>query len=333
MSDDLRETIAAAMAGDDAPAPSPAPEPTPEANDAPAPEAETGPARDEAGRFAPKSNEPTTEAPQEPETPGAEPIRPPASWSAQAKSDFATLPPHIQQEVIKRERDIEKGLGKRASELKRWEPLDQVIAPHRERWQSHGVDEATAIGQLIAADAYLRRDAASAIRDLAQAYGLDIRTLAQQPSGQPDPLQPLFGRIQTLEQQLAAQAETARQAEQAQVSKAIEAFKKDATYFEEVKDAMAVLIQNGMANGDTYEARLKDAYDRATWANPDIRALIQKDQSRAQQDLVAEREKAAKAKAAGGSLNGSSNGAAVDGPAPTLRDEIRRSMNQAAGRA
>jgi len=305
---------------------------------------DTGPARDEAGKFAPKEPKEEPEAPvetaeqapqgEQPEDGEEAPRKPPASWSPQAKADFAQLAPHIQDEVLKRERDMDKGLQSRASELKRYEPIEQVIAPHRERWSAHGVDEATAIGQLLNADAYLRQNPLAAIQDLAQAYGVDLRQYAQGNLPQQQPaLQPVLQRMQQLEAQLQAQSESAAQAQRDTVNKTIETFKAsaEAIYFADVEDDMTALIAAGRVKGDTLDEKLKNAYEMATWARPDIRKLIQADQSKPKQATQAERQRTEAAKKAGGSITGSTLGAPKqDLPDESLHDTIRRAMGDRA---
>ncbi|WP_206165700.1 hypothetical protein, partial [Citrobacter braakii] len=39
--------------------------------------------------------------------------------------------------------------------MKKYEPLEAAIAPYRQKWQVSGVDEATAIKQLLAASDWL----------------------------------------------------------------------------------------------------------------------------------------------------------------------------------
>jgi hypothetical protein len=290
-----------------------------------------GPARDEGGKFAKRPDEAAEEPSETTETVEEEPVRkPPASWSPQAKADFLTLPPHIQDEVLKRERDVEKGFETKASEIKRWSPVDAVIAPHRDRWTAHGVSEDQAIGRLLAADTYLRENPLAAIQELAQNYGVDLRMFAQGGLPQQQPaLQPVMQRMQQLEAQLQARDEAAAQAQRSDVEKTIKAFSSsaEATYFADVEDDMTALIAAGRVQGDTMDEKLKNAYEMATWARPDIRKLIQADQSKPKQETAEQRQRTANAKKASGSITGSTNGAAVLAPPDeSLQDTIRRAM-------
>ncbi len=140
--DDLRADLNAAFDAAEASTPDPAPS-TPEvapegASQPPAPSEAAQPsppepgetaqearARDEKGRFAPKGPEapaPAIGAPAKPQapaevapTPPVESIKPPQSWKPGIREKFAALPPEVQQEVIRREREVEQPSASRPS--------------------------------------------------------------------------------------------------------------------------------------------------------------------------------------------------------------------------
>lgn len=346
----LRDELAAALTADAAsqdagtleatPAPAPAAAPA-----TPAPEGETPAqaadrARDEAGRFA-KQATPVT-PPPDPKTPSgaAEPaatqtITPPPSWSATAKADWGKLPPHIQQEVLKREGDIQNGKAQWDQKAERFNALDQVLAPRSERFRLAGVSEAQAVQQLFAAADLLERNGRDGIIYLARQYGVDLRQFAQggqapaQQQAHPA-LQQLYGEINTLKGALAQQQQTASQADQTRLAQTIDQFRADPknVYFENVRTAMGHLIRGNPG------LTLQEAYDQATWANPEIRPLLlrsQQDASAAEVQAAA-RAKAIAARQASGSVVGSptpGSSAANGGAANTLREELVRAFADA----
>lgn len=292
-------------------------------------EASEGPKRGTDGKFVAKTEETEQVQPEQPEakeTP-QESIRPPASWSAAAKSKFAALDPDVQKEVLRREQEVDKGFRERAEQLKRYEPLEQVIAPHRQKWAVAGVDEATAIKQLLAASEWLERDPAQAIAYLAKQYGLgsaqptEGQVQAPQPAGNSQQESALLQRIAQLEQSV-------QQATQAPLVSQIEAFKNDPAnlYFENVRDDMAVLLSSGKAND------LKEAYEMACWMRPDIRPFLQTVQAPAP---VVDRQKTERAKAAGVSVTGAPSTApiAASNGSGSIEDDIRAAFGELQGRA
>jgi hypothetical protein len=307
---------------------------------APEAPAETkAPTRAADGKFA-KAAEAEQTPPLEPNAPAAaEPletgtIRPPASWSATAKADFASLAPHIQQEVLKREGEIEGGKAQWDQKAARFNRLDAVLGPRQERFQLQGIDEVQAVQSLLAAQDYLDRDAPAALQYLAKQYGVDLSRLAPNAQQQPQQaqlppvVQQMAQKIATLEQTLSQQQSVAHQQAASETQSQIDAFAADPAnlYFANVRGQMAVLSQAEPTLG------LKDLYDRAVWANPEIRPLLLRDQ---QQKATAELEQQTKARAeaarrAGGSITGSpspGSGPAGAGPASSLRGELERQFS------
>lgn len=329
----IRDTLTSAFSSDAA-----APEPA-----TPAPEPTDTTARDDKGRFAPKAegvqavatiptpDQPVTPTPEAPQ----EPIRPPASWSAQAKADFAALAPHIQQEVLKRERDMDRGLEERANQLKKYEPLEQVIAPLRDRLAMNGQTPETYFSALAAADEALQGpNKLQALAQVAQMYGIDLRQFSQpgQPGQQPQQAQlpPEFGalmqEVQQLRQTVTQQQTAAQDASDAQLQAEIDAFSNANMYFENVRPMVAAILRAQP------ELDLKSAYDRACWADDSIRPHIMQERAaqEAEQARQAASAKVAAARGAGVSIAGSPvPGASAPNGAPTLsiRDNLAQAMN------
>jgi hypothetical protein len=299
-------------------------------------------ARDEAGRFTKPQEQAKTALEAKPQAAAGpvegQTISPPASWSAAAKADFKALAPHIQQEVLKRERDIEQGKAQWDQKGERLNRLDAVLGPRRERFQLAGLDEVQAITALLAAQDILDKDPYGGIATLAQRYGVDLRRLVQGvPQGQAAPqaqpmapeYQQLASQVQTLQNELARRSQDeARQTAQQYVSE-VDAFRSDPKnqYFENVKDDMVALLQSNRAAG------LQDAYEKALWANPETRSIV----ARAQQEEQAAAARAAataraqQARYAGGSINGSpqpGSSPANAGPASSIRDELARAFSE-----
>jgi hypothetical protein len=258
-----------------------------------------------------------TEAPQES-------IRVPAGWSPAAKAKFGGLDPDIQKEILKRERDISVAIEGKANELKRYAPLEDVLAPRRAVWAAQGMDEAQAIKTLLAAQDLLERDPKQGLEFLAKSYGVSLAQTqgqpqeAAQPQGNSPQNEQLLARLGQLEQQLQA-AQTAPLVSQ------VEAFFSDPNnlYAENVRGRMANLLNTGEARD------LADAYEKACWMDPEIRPLLQTPQ------IVKDPAHVAKAKAAAVSVTGSP---AQPRSAPanansSIEDDIRNALSELSGAA
>lgn len=301
--------------------------------------------RDESGRFVAKPAE-TPHTPNQPEPAKLEgpaaavsipPSAPPASWSAAAKAKFATLDPEVQQEVLKRERDVEQGFAQRQTQAERLNRLDAILAPRSERFRLAGLNEVQAIEALFAAQDLLERNPVEALLYLGRQSGVDWRAVFQRLSGAPQTAPqggPAYSPdVANLQRQVQALTQTFQQREQQQQEaerqghlSEINSFAADPKnlYFENVREAMAGFLRSGQA------ATLPEAYEMACWANPQVRPLMQ--QATAQQQQAEARaqaaQKAAQARQASGSVTGSPiPGAGSGGPAPTLREELARAFD------
>ena len=297
--------------------------------------------RDEKGRFA----KPAEVGQDEPTEPAAPTIRPPASWSATAKAQFNALDPVIQQEVLRREKDIEAGKAQWDSKAAQFNKFEAIVGPRREKLALAGVDEYTAVQQLFAAQDFLERSPLEGIRYLANQYGVGHLFAAQQQGQSPQPqgietvLQPFQQEIQSLKQTVEALKAAPVEARQREAEQVIAAFMEDPAhaYAPNLEQKMGALIQTGQAQGATMTEKLKNAYEMACWADPEVRQTLIKEQETARQAKLTQdtRARADKARALSGSVNGSPGLGAALPKAGTgnLRDDILAAYQEVGGRA
>lgn len=227
----------------------------------------------------------------------------PSSWSKEAKDAWASIPPAIQQAVAKREKEVSDGFAQYQA---RTREIDQAFTPQRRAaLQQFGKTEAQAIDQLFGWHEHLSnpQTRAQAFRALAQSHGFDLSTLAQNPGQQQaqpqDPNDPrvfvqqaLQGTVSPLDQRLSALEQMLQRQQQSEVEGRIGDFSKDKPHFEKVRVTMGQLIQSGAATN------LDDAYQKAVWADPEIRAdMLAAEQAKREADAKAAAD-AAQARAA-----------------------------------
>ncbi|MDB5441094.1 MAG: hypothetical protein JWM33_3521 [Caulobacteraceae bacterium] len=271
--------------------------------------------------------ETTTRERAEPET---QTLRAPNAWTATAKAAFAALPPQIQSEVIRREKEMEAGKAQWDAKASHYNRFSELVAPYKERWAVQGVDELSAIRQLLAASDWLERDPSAALTHLARQYGIHPQALqpaqAQQANEPqlPDALQPILQELQTLKQQVEGQQRGAQEARTAELIGQIDAFEQDHLYFSNVREDMAVLLESGRASN------LADAYEMACWLHPEVRPLKMAQASQASNAA----QKLARARHAGGSVTGSppAAGAALGAQPNNTRDALMAAWDEAEAR-
>ena len=283
-----------------------------EKQEAPAEPEKPARARDEAGRFtaaelaqqAEDKKALEVEKPAEiPAAPAPEAKRAPSSWKKEAAAEFDKLPPHVQDEVLRRETDFHKGIEgfKQHADLGR--SMERALQPYMQTIQQLGVAPDQAVGALLRADAMLRNpdpaQRAQYFATLAQQYKIDLGQVAQVPQKDPYTFE-LEQRLAQLQQQQEQFQQSQQQREREALNSELQAFAATAEHFEAVKEDMAALLQAGRATD------LKAAYDKAVYANPQTRAALLEQQ---RQEALKQAQSAAlanRAKAAAVSVRGSS---------------------------
>ncbi|UQD69214.1 hypothetical protein JEY40_24675 [Bradyrhizobium japonicum] len=347
--DDFDVTADLTAAFDAAENDTPAPEPEPAGETA---EQAAERVRDEKGRFAAKTEDPEPVAAKEPAkaaepvkaeavpaaavdplAPPAEPVKPPPGFSPTAKVvwDKETLSKEeweaVKRDIAKRNDEVGKGLA----ELTEYKPIKQYIEMARQS----GTTLDRALENYVGIENELRRDMVSGIGRICQNQGVHPIALANQilarfgaaPSeGQAGDQSQAHQQAPVDPNAIAKSVRDQIRAEQIQeeVNRSIKQFGSDPKnqFFENVRQDMTRLLQAGAAE------TLEDAYDKACWANTEIRNLLIKQQAPAASDPSAKVAAATQARAASKSITGSPvPGAGNKGPSISLEDEIRQLMD------
>ncbi|PDV89934.1 hypothetical protein CO652_00485 [Rhizobium sp. H4] len=310
--------------------------------------------RDEHGRFAPKDSDKTapaqqqaaaapkaaqtpaatTAAPAGQQTPQAQPSeqqptasahRVPPGWSAEAKAQFASLPPEVQAAVAKREQEVDNGFRV----LQDYKGLEEFTTIVRQAGTTH----ADVMRRAIDWERSLQQDPINTVIHVAKMAGVNLQALVagqqdqilqRRPQAQPQPTPQPVNVEDTVEQVL-RKRDTENQ---------VNAFISDPAnvHAEAVLDDMVALISAGRASS------LKDAYDAACWMRPDIRQQLisQAAPANTVPDQTSQRTAAAdQARRASRSISGSfapgpTKGAGAAQPT-SIRDSLRSALHAARG--
>ena len=243
--------------------------------------------RDESGRFA-KAEEKTEEAAQEVAAEVKPPRKAPSSWKKDywgaweklgTDPELATLQDYVEQ----RESEFAKGVSTYREEAMRAKDLQDAIAPFVPVLQQHGMAPAETVRNVMSAHHALvtgsPEQKANILRQLATSYGVPVQALA---GGQVDQQQfQVLNEINSLKQQLGSFQQTAQQREAAEAAQRIEAFKSNASHFEDVREPMARLLQSGFATD------LQDAYEKAVRLDPAVWERVQSEKAQTQLQAAA----------------------------------------------
>jgi hypothetical protein len=367
MTDDLRSTLEAAAATEEAkavgsapapsPAPSPAPAPASEPAQAPAeqPDVETGaPEGDKPGEppegspeNQPKDGETDTETGKDAAKDRIKADKAPQSWKPTVREKWATLDPEVKQEVIRREREVNRVMSETSSQRRFVDGFRKTVAPFAERFKSANVPPERAIASLLYVDHTLATgsptERAQMLAKLVTDYGVDIQLLDDALSGiVPNKGDPVADRVQQLLdaklkpfneflQQTEEQKQQAvqRDFEQAQMTvKQMEEDTEKYPHFDTVREDIADLIEINSRRG--VYLSLPDAYNRAVRMNPEASAQVQAAAKRTQAQKA--NESAQRALGASLSITGAPSGVKTEVPASDLRGTIEQALINAGGR-
>lgn len=331
----LDDTLAPAAPADSAQtAPAPTPEPVAPAaeTEAAAPEVSVddelskiwqkhNPSRDETGKFAPR-NPAAPEVPAEaqveetqpaeaekPAEPAKPAVEPPRAWSAEQRAVWAKMPPEAQQLVAAREtelHEIKSTVGRLEAEYR---PIREMLS-HQYVQSASGGDGPGFVRFLLESAHAIDQNPAAMIKRLAENYGVDLGTLYDPLEAPPNAEAARLARQNALLQgQMEAQQRQRAAEEQAARGQAIEAVIQQ--FLSQHPDAAADPAFNAEVAAEVHALRmihphmdhatlLKNAYERAAWANEAKREERRAAERKAEEAkrIAAAKEAAAKARTA-----------------------------------
>ena len=307
----------------------------------PAAQQDGGPARNPDGTFAPKPADAAAAADpaQQVQQSGA-PVATPPGFTPQEAEVFAKLPAELQTSVAR----TMESLNEKATRFAGYEQMEQLIAPRRQSWALNGMTEAQAVNQLLALSDFAAQKPMEFIQYFAQQRGLDLEELVFGAEPVDPTVQALQQQVHDLNAQLNGMSTQQQQAAHQNTVNEIVAFASETgpdgkplrPYFEELGDGVLPFIQAVMAQNPGWSRQqiLQEAYDRACWGTPAVRAKLQQATTAAAEAarIQEQQANAKRARSAGASIPSgvpaTAPSAAASG-ARSLRDEIRANLSAA----
>jgi hypothetical protein len=278
---------------------------------------------------SPPADDPTKASTERPSTAAS---APPVSWAADSKALWASLPPAVQQAVLKRETEVSNGFRQKSEDVRRYE---QALTPIAQESQKRGLTTEQGIQRLMDGQRFLETQPAQAILWLAQSNGIDLAELASNPPAatqqvRPDPM---FAQVTQTVQSLQSRLD---EMTMGQNQSLVESFSASNPHYADVEDALPDLIKEVRATRPNLSPAetLKAAYDRAVWLNPEVRAKVIAEQTAAarQAAVTPLADKARQAQRAAVSVKGSSAASTPPARRPdpngTVHDDVRAAIAQ-----
>ncbi|RKH09002.1 hypothetical protein D7X74_30430 [Corallococcus sp. CA047B] len=270
--------------------------------DAARPTSTTTPAPSEGGQgdassAAPPATPATSEAPKPSAIP---PPKAPQSWRPAAREKWAALPAEVQQDITRREREMAVAYQESAQHRKLAEGFQRVVSPFAGMIQAEGGDPFKAVGTLLQTAAALRTappaHKAQLVANIVKTYGISIEDLdaalaghapppGQQAQQQPVDPEAMASRIR--QEVIQGMQQQHRSTMGARAQQETEAFlaSGEAEFMDDVRDDVADMMELAAKRG--VALTLKDAYNRAVLAHPDVSKVL-KQREQAQQANAAQ---------------------------------------------
>jgi len=268
--------------------------------------------------------------------------RAPGSWKPLAREKWASLDASVQQEILRRERDIANGFNEVANARKFTQEFQTLANGHAHIIAAEGGDVMKVTRDLFQTAAALYsgspQQKVATVAAMIKNFGIDLQMLDGFLAGQPNAMGNQQDQPQNLDAMVNARVQAALQPflqqsnaglEQS-VTSELETFATDPKneFFEDVKMDMADVLE--MAAKRNQKMTLQDAYSRAIMLNSEIADLVTERKLREKTDqrndaAVKARRKAVSVRSTPSRelASGDADGAAK---ASTMRDDIQAAI-------
>lgn len=303
-------------------------------------------ARDQHGKFAEADKavkkEGITPAPKagQPKEKADPMERAPQAWKPEAREFWKDIPEAARREIIRTEQSIQQTLRDTVEDRRLAQAVKETIRPFEHFIKAEGSNPIQAIDNLMTTAARLRtgnvQEVAGLVSQIVNQYGtgrfgndfiraLDSTLAGAAPQQQVDPyVAQMEQRMRQMEQVFQQQQYQQTQQVETGAQNEVMQFMETAEFGADLREEMADLIELAAQRG--HNMSLQEAYDRACWANPEIRNILAERQAREraqQQSQVAQ-----KAKSAAVSVGGSPAFNAAQEAPSSLRDAIEFAMRK-----
>lgn len=253
------------------------------------PEMQSGRARDDKGRFAPKDAESVEakapeqkpeakpepvkaeDAPKADETPKPfNPDEPPSRLSKEAQAAWKTAPPAIRADVHRAFNEMEQGIVKYREQATRYQT---EIEPYQQLAQQYGMDVKGVLADYEGMARMMATDPVKVFDTLAQRHGFTLQEVAAHVLQQDldEYAQQTTDQIKQLQREnaeLKRQTQTYTQSQQATIQNQIAEFAVRNPRYDELEPKIAAILRAGLVTAQEPRAKLQEAYDIANRLNP-----------------------------------------------------------------
>jgi len=261
----------------------------------------------------------------------------PASWTADAKEAFYSLPDNLQEQVVKRETDLRRHLSTKGEELKksqeRYSELDATFSRNQARFDAMRVSPDQFLRNAVAWDDAFRDDPMGAWLETGKNYGIDVDALlrSNNTNQQQSPRIPqeILSKLSQLEEEVSGFKSHTQAANVSQIESQITKWREETTSDNELRRPFAEMLEAEMEDllpaviqrfkGGDMTLWLDKAYEAACALSDDVK--IKQRALAAKQTITDAQKRVAQAKKASAGLSHDTNKPIIS-EAPTDRREM-----------
>jgi hypothetical protein len=205
----------------------------------------------------------------------------PKHWSEADRGLFGKAPPEIQKRWIDREAELQRGYDAKFQEIANFrrerEQLDELLGPYARDLELNGISRTQFLQSLIGGHKYLQESPREALLWLAQAYGVDPKSLLQSQEGTDPRYAKISEELNQVRNQFQGFMTQAQQAAHAEKLSRVQGFaeakgedgKPAHPYFDEVSEDILRLMRA------TPGLDLEVAYNKALRMNDEVWEKLQ----------------------------------------------------------
>jgi len=241
--------------------------------------------------------------------------KPPLDWGVEVREEWKNLPGNVKAHLHARDQHVNTMLQEGSNNRKIGEQLLQISQPYKAIMDAEGVaNPLDAVNGLFKSVATLRmgsmQDKAEKIAQFVKVYGVDINALDNALVGngaenvpENDPVASMIDQrmapVNQLLEQLNQNKQYQDQHAKEKTDQDINAFSKDAEFFEDVRDDMADFLEAAARRNQSMT--LQQAYDKSCALNPQISNVM--GQRAANNNLMSNKNNIAAKRNAASSIN------------------------------
>ena len=259
----------------------------------------------------------------------------PKTWRPEAAAEFSKLPAVVQQEILKREDDIFKGIEQYKESASFGSSVKNVLQPYSQLLQQYGMNPLAQVADMMDHHYVLtfgsQEQKAALIQRVFQQYQLDPSWLGVKTQQEDSPVwvdpqvEALQNQLKDLQSRLSQQENSQLEIRKKEITDHVQAFATDPknVYFDELANDIAHLLRTGV------EPTVEKAYEAAIWRNPAVRAKElarqQSERDEAERKAAAEKAEAAR-RASAANVRSSAHRGSATAPKGSIDDTLNETL-------